>query len=366
MAARIEDDPRNSYVPPDLASLEYFGRGLTEEQARGLQRTETSLILDFAHSKEHVWSGMRSALDLTYKLARETDGLIWDEMTREVFTPVVWRERRMTSWDGPFPDVAKHTVIHAYQNDAGVRSITLGMAKFGMPDVVIEDSSWSSNRNIGHIINLFAQSIAEGAVIEREGEFDLNFRSIKTRGVREAQITTLKKNATSIALLTLKQGTPEEGDPENRLVEITFDRGVGPDIHARREHILGTAFGADDSITDAKHDEELIAASNRARKKLPGLRVTFNRGLKPGEYIQLKAPFTTPSGGQEWMWVEVTGWKGDRISGLLQNEPMRIPDLHVGQAVEISEREVFDYIETRADGTQHGNETGRLIESRSK
>lgn len=156
------------------------------------------------------------------------------------------------------------------------------------------------------------------------------------------------------------------GDPMNRLIEITFDRGIGPDLHAKQEQVVGAAFGREDSVAQIKHDEELKNASRRSRTKLPALQVEFNKGLAPGEFIQVKAPFDTPDGGHEWMWVEVSSWKGDKITGLLKNEPFNIPTLHGGQVVEVSESKVFDYIWRHADGTQDGNETGKLIEKRSQ
>jgi uncharacterized protein YegJ (DUF2314 family) len=367
LAVRLDEDPQVEYAPPDLSLLEYSGRGLTPQEARELQRTEMAFILDFAYSKEHVWSGMRAAVELMNNLARATGGLIWDEETREVFTPDAWIEKRLKTWDEKVPDVSSHTVTHTYQDDDGVRAITLGMAKFGLPDIVINNFSWSLSRNVGHVINLFAQAIAEGAIIERAGEFDLDFRAIRNASVREPQVTMLKQNATGIALLTLREGQAEEGDPENRLIEITFDRVSGPDIHARQTQALTDAFGADeDSVTVADHDEELLAASERARAQLTRLRGKFNQGLAPGEFILLKAPFPTPDGDREFMWVEVTSWKGNRISGTLQNEPANIPDLHSGQDVQISQAEVFDFIHSHADGTEDGNETGKILGSRPK
>jgi len=368
VAARMENDQINAYRPPDLKSLQYFGRGLSRDQAEALQRTESVLVLDFDYSKDHVWDGMRAALELTNALAQSMGGLIWDEVTREVFSPEKWAEQRINEWrDGDnIPDITKHIVVHAYKKDEYVRAISLGMAKFGLPDIVIDNFSWSLNRNMGHIVDLFAQALAEGAVLQKPGEFDLQFKSIKNANVREPQITTLKSNATGIALLSLKKGKWEEGDPQNRLIEITFDRGTGPDIHAKQEQVLGAAFGWDDSPVPVKHDEQLEVASRHARTRLPILRAEFNKGLAPGEFIEVKAPFDRPDGGIEYMWVEVTSWKGDKIGGLLKNEPFHIPSLHGGQIVDVSEAKVFDYSRHHADGTTEGNETAKVIEKMSK
>lgn len=366
VAARNEKEPQKNYAPPEAESMQYFGRGLSREQTTALQETQAVLILDFAYSQEHVWSGLRSASGLVHELATATDGLIWDETTREVFTPVAWQTKRLDDWTDQVPAIANHTTIHAYRKDEFVRAITLGMEKFGLPDLIAEDFPWSLNRNVGTLINLLSQSLAEGAEVPRAGEFDLDFRAIKHPGFRESQLESLQANATGIALLTLHKGVWEEGDPANRLIEIGFERGTGPDEHARQEQVIASAFGAEDSITRIKHDDAIRAASSAARTKLPGLRADFVKGLEPGEFIQVKTPFDTPDGGQEWMWVEITKWEGDKITGLLQNDPFDIPTLHAGQVVVVSEAKVFDYIRKRPDGSREGNETGKLIQALSK
>ena len=362
VAARLEIDPRANYAPPDPDYLEQFGVGLNTEQVAALQRTESALILDFAHPQEHVWSALRATLELTHELAETTGGLAWDETTRQTFTPDAWKERRITSWTEQVPDISRYTTIHSYRTGEYLRAITLGMEKFGLPDIVVDEFPSSLNRNVGITMNLFAQAIAEGTVIQNAGEFDLDFRAIENPSVREPQIVALKENGTGIALLSLRTGRWEEGDPVNRLIEITFDRGTGPDIHSRQEDVISAAFGSEDSIVFVEHDEELEAASGRARAKLPALGAEFRGGLAPGEFLHVKAPFATPDGDQEWMWVEVISWRGDDISGLLRNEPDNVPGLRAGQLVEVSESEVFDYIFTRADGSVEGNETGAIIE----
>ncbi|HRE17400.1 MAG TPA: DUF2314 domain-containing protein, partial [Rhodocyclaceae bacterium] len=335
--AQLEKNVQGNYRPPDLQSLQYFGRGLSRKQAEDLQGAKQALVLDFVHPKKRILDVLRTASQLIEDLARESNGLIWDEETREVFTPDEWHARRVETLRGEFPDVSKQTVIHAYKNDEFVRAITLGMAKFGLPDVVVEGFSWSSNKSIGTLINLFSQAMAEGAVITKAGEFDLVLKSIRNPSVREAQLQTLKPNAAAVAYLGLRKAVPDEGDPQNRLVQIGFDRYEGVDTHARRDKMISSLFGWEDSIVRIKHNEALLAASQAAKAKLPALKKDFLAGLRPGEFIQVKAPFPTPKGGSEWMWVEVSAWKAGSIEGLLKNEPFDIPTLHAGQMVTVKE-----------------------------
>lgn len=362
----LEKDVQKNYKPMDMASLQYFGRGLSKTQGQLLQASEQALILDFVHPKKKVWDALGTANRLLEQLARETGGLIWDDETREIFTPDDWHTRRVASMGTGVPDVTRQTIIHAYKSTDLVRAITLGMAKFGLPDVVISDFPWSMNVQMGHIINLFCQAMAEGAAFVKPDEFDLDLRSIRHPGVRETQSKSLKANATAVARLSLKKGTPEDGDPHNRLIEITAARYPGPDVHAKQEMMASSFFGWEDSVVRVRHNAALQAASRKAKLRLPALRASFSAGLRPGEFIQVKAPFSTPGGGTEWMWVEVMKWNGEAIEGMLKNEPVDIPSLHGGQVVTVKESEIFDYMRTFPDGAQEGNETGNILREMQK
>lgn len=360
--AHLERDIKNNYPPPDIKALQYFGRGLSKEQAQTLQDSGQALILDFAHPKKDVWNALHSANELVENIARKTNGLIWDAETREVFTPDEWHTIRLASWKSGIPIVARQTTIHAYKNTEFIRAITLGMTKIGLPDVVVDDFPWSSNRQVGDLINDLCQVMAEGASFGPHGEFDLNIKAIQNPTVRDAELQSTKANATSVAQLTLEQATPEEGDPANRIIQISAERYPGSDMHVKQETMFSSMYGSEDSISRIKHTDALLKASEEARTKLPALKRAFQDGLQPDEFILVKAPFATPKGGQEWMWVEVASWKDTSINGLLQNDPFDIPTLHAGQMVEVDERKIFDYIRQLPNGTREGNETSKIIE----
>jgi len=362
MHARFISDVQASYRPPSMDMLQRFGRGLTREQATAVQQSKHALVLDFAQPGDQAVPAYRASLRLAEQVARDTNGLLWDEETRELFTPDEWHKRRLETWEGDVPDVLKHIVIHAYQGEKLVRAISLGMGKLGLPDVVVNDFSWSDNRTMGNLINCFAQVIGEGTPVRTAGMMDFDLRAIRHIGVRQSQTSTLKANSIAVAKLSLVKGVWEDGDPRNRLIEIRFDRYPGPDHHAQQDALLASLFGTEESVVRATHNRELLAASKAAAAKLPALRDAFNKGLAPGEYIMVKAPFDTSAGGTEWMWVEVTRWSGDTIDGLLKNEPMDVPALHGGQMVRVSQSKVFDYIRRDPSGRDEGNESGKILQ----
>ena len=358
----MANDVQAAYAPPDMESIGYFGRGLSREQALAVQDSQQALIVDFAYPARLTPTAFPDALNLLAAIAAEHDTLIWDEATREIFTLDAWRERRIDTWNDGVPSSEDHTTIHAYRNGDYVRAITLGMAKFGLPDIVVNDFGWSNNRSVGSLINLVTQTLIEGGDFNDDFSLDIDINAIKNDEVRESLLASLLDNAEARLRLPFKPEDPEEGDPENFLLEVRFDTEPGVSIHEQQEILLGKLFGSEDSITYVDHDEELLAASEAARAKLPQLRTDFNAGLAPGEFIYVKAPFTTTDGGNEWMWVEVIQWEDKAIRGLLQNDPFHVPELKAGAEVAVDMDEVFDYIRQFADGTGEGNETGRIMQ----
>ncbi|WP_229263363.1 hypothetical protein [Duganella dendranthematis] len=227
LSALLEVDVQKNFTPPDLRMIQYFGRGLSKEQSEEVQLAQQALVLEFRMPASPTYAGLRAADRLLLQVAEQTGGLLWDEETREILTAAEWRKRRVDGWQGDTPYVARHTIIHAYREDQLLREITLGMAKFGLPDVVVNEVAHSQNNQAGNLINILAQALAEGAAIGPGGTLTLNLKAIKHESVRGAQLPTLQDNATATAQLALYSGKPEEGDPRNRLLEIGFDRYPG-------------------------------------------------------------------------------------------------------------------------------------------
>ena len=356
------DDVQASYAPPDMESIGYAGRGLSREQALAVQKSEKALIIDIGYPARLTPTAFPEALEMMAALAFEHNSLIWDEATREIFTIQAWREQRIDTWNDGLFSAQDHTTIHAYKNGDYVRAITLGMEKFGQPDIVVNDFGWSISRSIGSLINLVTQTLIEGGDFNDDLSLDVDIQALKNDRVREELLASLLDNAEREVRLQFQPEEPEDGDPDNFILEIRFDTVSGVSTQEQQDVLLSKLFGSEDSITYVEHDAELVAASEAARAKLPQLRSDFNNGLEPGEFLYLKAPFVTSDGGNEWMWVEVIEWDGEIIRGLLQNDPFHVPDLRAGSEVNINMDEIFDYIRYLSDGTSEGNETGRILQ----
>lgn len=61
------------------------------------------------------------------------------------------------------------------------------------------------------------------------------------------------------------------------------------------------------------------------------------------------------------MWVRVLTWKGKHLTGLLENVPEIVHDLHHGDRVDVDEDQIFDYLYGKSDGTREGYETESVL-----
>jgi uncharacterized protein YegJ (DUF2314 family) len=308
-------------------------------------------------------SDYRQALELGKTLASKLGGILWDDDTRRAYNLASWQER-LDTWHGDVPDIVKHVTIDAYREGELIRMVSLGMLKLGLPDLVVSQVADGETRSMGTLMNVVMQRMVERRTLDAPSHLHLSLDEITNDSAKKYLGSDTLPNATRKLDVELRLAKPAEGDAENRLLELHFP-GVGG-AQENQAAAIAALFGSSDSITHIEHDDQMLELSARARKKALGFRARYAKGPPFGERLSVKAPFETASGGTEWMWVEVVAWKGNVITGILDNEPFEVPTLKAGARVEVPADKIFDYLLTKADGSEEGNETGRLMEAREK
>ncbi len=290
----IDKDLQKKYRPQSLADLKYFGRGLTQSQTQQLQNSKKALVITFVAPSQTIFKNYKKSLELMANFATKCDCVIWDEDTRETYSLRAWQERRLKGWQGELPLVRNHTIIHFYRTgDKGLaRLITLGMKKFGLPDLAINNATVSSGKNMGNLINVLTQLMAEKKPISSKGEMVVDLKSIKHTPYRKDLLASLKSNKQKTVPIKLSALKPEKGDPDNLILEVKFDNMKGKGLHEKHDAMVSALFGSEDKISMVKHNEAIYAARTRARKKLPALRKLFREDFKSigGGYLLLKGP----------------------------------------------------------------------------
>ena len=352
-------DVASEFPMPDANYLSYFGRGMTDKERADVQNYKAAVLYDFLFPLTSRSNAIKNISRLVLTIAEQHDGYIWDSETRELFSRPEWKLSRIDSWSGDVPNIKFNTVIHAYQDTDGYRAISLGMAKFGLPDLVVNGFEWNDSRSISSLINLTAQQLVEQGL--SDFKFEVNVDKLKASSFKASLVDSLYENANKAATIDLVESKVQEGDPDNFLLEFNFDQYDGKTKFQKQGTLLNSLFGWKDEVSYVKHNLLIEAASKAAKEKLPQLKQRFNAGLEVGESLSLKAPFPTTSGGNEWMWVEVTQWSDQEIIGILRNIPRDVPTLKEGDRVTVLQADVFDYIFYNKDGTSEGNKTGELI-----
>ncbi len=348
------------YPPPGPDAFQYFSVDLKMDQGYAIAQSERVLVLRFEAAPAKLLRANLDANLLTLRLAELTEGLPWDGECRLLYSRAAWRRQRIDTWQGEVPDVRGHVNMHAYRNPDLVRIITLGMRKFGLPDLVISQTPAGNSRAAGNTINACAQRMLEGQRPE-DSIFRLVLEEIQHAGLKKDLLGDPAQGATGRVDLRLRKARPEKGDPQNRLLALDFPEAPGRSALEKQAAALGALYGTQSFIVGRKAgDEALKAASEKARRDFFEKAPRFRRGLEPNERLVVKVPFVI-EGQTEFMWVEVTGWQATSLVGVLMNDSRFDEKLRVGRRLEVELKDVYDYIHYKPDGTEDGNETGKVL-----
>ncbi|MCX6953087.1 MAG: DUF2314 domain-containing protein [Verrucomicrobia bacterium] len=357
--------PIDKYAPPSAESLRYTGVGVEPAEAPKLAAADRVFVVDFVTPRHGVLVTNRAACQVMADLAKATGGKIWDEETRQLYSPERWQADRLGSWQGPLPDMTKHVVMHQYANPELIRIITLGMRKFGLPDLVVAELPSQHTRAVGIFINAFMQRLVEGQR-PQDSRLRLTFSEIRHLAVRSAALENPLEGAKGTVLVSTHPAPLEAGDPKNTLWRLDFPDSNLKGSTERTLWGMGELFGSKDVISQvASGDPEMAAARTRAREKFFAQEARFRTGLAFNEHLLVKGAFRQDD-HTEYMWVEVSKWGPKHVEGLLTSDPYYIKTLHSGSKVTVPFDEIFDYILYKPDGTEEGNESGKILQAREK
>lgn len=350
----------SEFAPPTADTLKYRGRLLTDEEKVRVQKPAAVTAVLFSGPGKDALKSYRTALRALVALEKAAPGVVWDDDARNAFGRAALASQ-LDDWTGDVPRADRHVSIDAYRDGELLRLVTMGMSRFALPDVVVNQVSSHDSKSMGTLVNVVCQTLVERSVLLRPNAIDVSVATLANNAARGSYQKDLQSGTKGSGTLTIAPGKNQEGDPENRLLELVFP-GPAAQLQERQTKTLADILGASDSLVHTKHTPEILAASARGRAKAIALKPRFSTGAPQLEHLMVKAPFKTSSGGNEWMWVEVTKWVGSTIQGILENDPFDVPGLKAGARVEVEESSIFDYIYRRADGTTEGNETGPLLD----
>lgn len=245
-----------SVILPDVAYLADFGRGIDKAYALKIQNYRYALVLDVAYPERDMINGLKMADQFIYRLAQKLNGVIWDDETQELFSLAAWKLRRNDAWYQNIALMESHILIHSEMTTPESIDIqSLGMAKFGLPDLRIHDFPYELLGSMANLMNLTAQSLFEGIKPDDAGILQLSFQSLKESPYKVKLLQSLgwdnKVNVNvglkGVPLLTVDEESELPAKYPNLVLEITFDHIAAPSRTNKQIVVLSNLFRKRDS-----------------------------------------------------------------------------------------------------------------------
>jgi uncharacterized protein YegJ (DUF2314 family) len=349
--------------PSDM--MDTVASGLTPAEREDLKKRPTSVVVRThgAFAKEQV--AARTAFAVTAVLAEALDGYVYDEASRRIETASEFSAHAVTAPLGKPAFERRHIAVQLYrQEDGTARLLTLGMARFGSPDLSMRGASMGSGPLLAEVLNAVASKLA----------FDLTEPAVtitlddvaRVVGKKPSELNPTPSAAKPV-MLTLVDAEHADGDPDNEVAEVL---PWGGSTRENWDSVVTSLFGALPSMKPSVDDPELAEIAKKAQKSLPGAIKRLEAG--DGE-LYVKGPFAVPEearvdGGNttELLWLLATSCDARACTGTLANEPSYATNLAPGKTSGLPRTDVTDWMLRQHDGGVAGGDSLKTPKARGK
>lgn len=323
---------------PDAAALQTWGEG----ELSGMSEATQVVVLSWAAPKDQGAKALAEAL----RIGAEAGTWIEDVDTGRYFdqaSALTMAEQA----EAAAIDLSRLTVVEVHQAGTALAILsTRGLARLGLPDLVEVGVPADQVDASGARLNAIAQAMWEQGA------------------ARNGPVSVMEVDAARFANEDARRAACQLKGTAN----LAYDRGnraiLGGGVRASVERFNG-AFGECEGASAAAPSptESLATVRAQAISRLrTEIRAAWTVGLPAGERLMVKAPFQSPDGQVEWLWLQVERWEAnDVLKGKLLSAPNTVPDVKKGDSVQAPLDLVFDWIWVRADGRSEGNETQKWL-----
>ena len=354
-AFELDIAPTDEVTLPGRETWDTVAASLTPQERESLPKRTTSVTLraNAPFSKDHL--AARAGFAATAILAEALDGVVYDETTRRILR---WQESPViTSPLGGPAFERKDIVVQLYrQEDGTARALTLGMMRFGCPDLALKGANMSAGPRLAELLNAAASKLAAG---ETQTPITLALDDVaRVVGRTPAELGATPENARPVELEVVSPER-EEGDPDNDLAELVPKDGASREAW---DSVVASLFGVP---TTEVEDGEVAA---RAKRSLGAAIAQFEAGA--GELF-VRGPFVIPpdarlDGGPTTanLWVAVASCDAKLCTGVLSSEPTYVTNLAAGKTTSVERAHAVDWLIRGRDGGTTGGESLKALRAR--
>jgi hypothetical protein len=254
---------------------------------------------------------LRSAFAAAGAIAGAANGWVDDTLLGRLETAKAFRKHAVTEpLDASAFRADRIQVLYEPRSEGVVRLLTAGLERFGAPDVEIANAPLAASARASQWLTAVAGALADGA---RTGRVALGAAELARAGA------IVDAGATEAHLVSVH---PEAGDPNDFIARIEPPQGESA---LATLALLEAVFGP---VLDAPPDEATqTAGRERAQRALAAAlghwADTRGGGRIDGKRLLVRLPFPIPGDvGFEAMWVEVTSYAADTVTGTVVDEPI--------------------------------------------
>lgn len=405
----------SSWGLPEVDALGSLADALSAEGEQVLNGSQEVVAVTLATPQEYAVEVLRLGYDAMAEVAAASGGVVEEVSTGRLFDADAFADHAEALGQDPF-DTSLVYILEPVEDDDGTLSLlSQGLRALGQHELRMTDVAEDRLADMAAVLNGFAQ-----VVYEQGGELDsrmpLSEGDVEHPGVRRVMVGIDGMAISSYA-------SPSLGNTSNPVVEVMFEgrfdapplEPLEPEPAAEPALSSKASEPSEPTAADAPSEDPQPAAEGAAAtattesapsepestaKADPGavtpeaadseseppsaspptaptleealrlsaealagpVRERFEKGLAPGTVLFVKAPFETPEGALEYLWIEVKTWEGDQLGGVLRSQPTWRSDLAAGDSVTVSQPAVYDYLLRHPDGTTEGNRTQRFLE----
>lgn len=361
----IDITKTDDVILPPSDTMDTVAAGLTPNEREKVQAYPTSVVIRTTGNATPEALPARTAFAAAAVLADVLDGFVYDEVSRRIETAHDFASHTITAKLGEPAFARRQIVVQLYRQDDGTaRVLTLGMARYGSPDISLRGANMSSGPILAEVVNTAASQLAHG---KNDATLTITLDDVaRVVGKNPAELNPTPGNARPVELDVV---TPEriDGDPDNELAELV---PRGGSTRENWDAVVSNLFGGPPSMGVFVDDKELAELAKRARRDLPAAIKRFQNG--EGELF-VKGPFPIPpesrvDGGAstEHLWIAASSCDDHRCTGILSNDPTYATNLAAGKTTSIERADAVDWVIHQRDGGTLGGESIKVLRARTR
>jgi hypothetical protein len=330
---------------PNSQVLAYFGRGFIAESAAALGEAKAAIALTGVGPFDAQHKLLRELTTCVSRLSLELDAVVFDAADWLTFTPKAFHDLRSAEVEAGQLSSAQFGV-RAYRVDGGVRSVSMGLEKFGQPNFALTLFSEHQMAMMDRMMTLAMQHMIESDKRVGPGPLELSIQDIRNQQFKQKLAAAQGPGASGRATLQLHTVAPHKGDPEELLAPV-FQAHPGPQLWTEQGDLLKRLFGTDRRVSNVNRGELIQQAIQKARKEAAMILAEPNEWQQEGRRLRVAVGLP---GVKEVVWVEVTDWQNGKGTGILLSQPQKVPTLNSGDRVSFTADALMDYTLSNPEG----------------